>query len=315
VSGAVLQIDEPAPSARRRGLVPRPGRRARLGPVAYFGPLLAALLVWVYGPLAFTVVLSLLDWNLISPHASWQGAANYANLFTQPEFTQAAINTLWYALAVLPFATIVPCALAIALWKRPGRRSEIYRMLLFLPVVLAPVANALAWQFILDPLQGAVNHLIGLVGIGAQDWLGNSATALPTIVVVTASKIVALNVLLFGAALAPLHRRTIEAARLDGARPWEITRWVILPQLRRTIVLLAVLSLVVVWPWIFTNIAVLTQGGPNGATSNVYYQLYTYAFTFFDAGTASAAAVVITVALGLLLGAYALTTRRADAAR
>lgn len=311
----MLEAGQLAPGARRQDRAPRPDGRARPRPAAYLGPLLTALLIWVYGPLAFTVVLSLLDWNLISPHASWRGAANYAALFSQPEFVQAAVNTLWYALAVLPFATIVPCALAIALWKRPGRRSEIYRILLFLPVVLAPVANALAWQFILDPLQGAANHLVGLVGISAQDWLGNSATALPSVVIVTAGKIVALNVLLFGAALAPLDRRTVEAACLDGARSWEITRWVILPQLRRTIALLAVLSLVVVWPWIFTNIAVLTQGGPDGATSNVYYQLYTYAFTFYDEGTASAAAVVITAGLGLLLGVFALAMRRAHAAR
>jgi multiple sugar transport system permease protein len=315
VSGTLVPVGQPTPGAWRHDRAPRSGGRASPRPAVYLGPLLTALLIWVYGPLAFTVVLSLLNWNLISPRVSWQGAANYAALFARPEFVQAAVNTLWYALAVLPFATIVPCALAIALWKRPGHRSEIYRVLLFLPVVLAPVANALAWQFILDPLQGAANHLVGLIGIGPQDWLGNSATALPSVVVVTAGKIVALNVLLFGAALSPLDRRTVEAAQVDGARSWDITRWVILPQLRRTIALLAVLSLVVVWPWLFTNIAVLTQGGPNGATSNVYYQLYTYAFTFYDEGTASAAAVVITAGLGVLLGVFALALRRTHAAR
>jgi len=310
VSGALLSAGRPAPGARRSDRAPRPGGRARLQPAVYLGPLLTTLLIWVYGPLVFTVVLSLLNWNLLSPQVSWRGADNYTALFAQSEFVQAAVNTLWYALAVLPFATVVPCALAIALWKRPGRRSEIYRALLFLPVVLAPVASALAWQFILDPLQGAANHLVGLIGIGPQDWLGNSATALPTVVIVTAGKIVALNVLLFGAALASLDRRMVEAARLDGARPREITRWVILPQLWRTIALLAMLSLVVVWPWLFTNIAVLTQGGPDGATSNAYYQLYTYAFTFYDEGTASATAVVITAGLGVLLGVFALALRR-----
>jgi multiple sugar transport system permease protein len=315
VSGALLSAGQRAPGARQHDRAPRSGGRAGPRSAVYLGPLLTALLIWVYAPLAFTVVLSLLHWNLISPQVSWRGMANYTALFAQSEFVQAAVNTLWYALLVLPFATIVPCALAIALWKRPGRRSEVYRVLLFLPVVLAPVANALAWQFILDPLQGAANHLVGLIGIGPQDWLGNSATALPTIVIVTAGKIVALNVLLFGAALAPLDRRMVEAAQLDGARSWEITRWVILPQLWRTIALLAMLSLVVVWPWLFTNIAVLTQGGPNGVTNNVYYQLYTYAFTFYDEGTASAAAVVITAGLGVLLGVFALGMRRTHAAR
>jgi multiple sugar transport system permease protein len=109
--------------------------------------------------------------------------------------------------------------------------------------------------------------------------------------------------------------RTVQAARLDDAREGEITRAIIVPPLGRTVVLLGLLSLVVVWPWLFTNISVLTRGGPSGATDNVYYRLYTYAFTFFDAGTASAAAIVIAVAFAVLVAGYALLSRRLRAAR
>ncbi|WP_236796149.1 carbohydrate ABC transporter permease [Amycolatopsis sp. GM8] len=281
----------------------------------YFTPAIVSLLIWVYGPLLFTAVLSFLDWNLVSPDAAWQGLRNYGTLVTQPEFGNAAWNTVLYGLCVLPFATVVPCALAIAMWKRPGRASEIYRMLLFLPVVVAPVANALAWQFILDPLHGAVNQTLRAVGLPAVNWLGDPHTALLTIVAVTVPKVVALNTLLFGAALANVDRRTVEAARMDDAREGEITRAVVIPQLRRTMILLGMLSLVVVWPWLFTNISVLTRGGPSNATDNVYFRLYTYAFTFFDAGTASAAAIVIAVAFGLLLAGYAFLSRRFRASR
>jgi multiple sugar transport system permease protein len=255
--------------------------------------------------LAFSGVLSFSDWNLTSPHPAWVGLDNYRRLIDQPEFPHAAWNTVVYALAMLPFATVVPMTLAIALWKRPGRVSTVYRSVLFLPVVIAPVTTAITWQFLLDPLQGLVNAGLAVVGIGPYNWLGDPSTALPTIVVITSVKVVALNLLLFGAALANLDRRVLEAAALDGASEWETTRHLVLPHLRRTVVLLGLLSLVVVWPWIFANVAVLTQGGPSGATDNVYYRLFTYAFTFFDAGTASAAAVVISLALGLVLGAGA----------
>jgi multiple sugar transport system permease protein len=281
----------------------------------YFSPVLIALLVWVYGPLLFSAALSFLDWNLVSPNPQWHGLTNYRNLITQPEFRNAAWNTLLYAVCVLPFATVVPCALAIALWKRPGRMSGIYRTLLFLPVVLAPVAYAQAWQFILDPLHGTLNDALKAVGLPTVYWLGNPSTALISVVVVTVPKVIALNTLLFGAALANVDRRTVEAARLDDAHEGEITMAVVVPQLRRTMILLGMLSLVVVWPWLFTNISVLTQGGPSGATDNMYYRLYTYAFTFFDAGTASAAAIVIAVAFALVLVGYALLSRRFRATR
>ncbi|WP_261556263.1 carbohydrate ABC transporter permease [Frankia tisae] len=276
--------------------------RDRARPWLYLAPLIVALVVWVYGPLVFTGVLSFMSWNLTAPHPSWLGTANYSRLVHEPQFPHAARNTLVYAVVMLPFATVVPMALAIALWKRPGRVSTVYRTLLFLPVVLAPIATAITWQFLLDPLSGLVNVVAGWFGVGAHNWLGDPSSALYSVLLITSVKVVALNVLLFGAALANLERGLLEAAALDGATEWEITRHIVLPHLRRTVVLLGMLSLVVVWPWIFANVAVLTQGGPAGSTDNVYYRLFTYAFTFFDAGTASAAAVVITGALALVLG-------------
>jgi multiple sugar transport system permease protein len=276
--------------------------RDRARPWLYLAPVLIALAVWVYGPLAFTGALSFMRWNLTAPHPAWRGTTNYSRLFAEPEFPNAARNTLVYAVVMLPFATLVPMALAIALWKRPGRVSSVYRTLLFLPVVLAPVATAITWQFLLDPLSGLVNVIIGWFGLGPYNWLGDPSTALYGVTLITAVKVVALNTLLFGAALATLERGLLEAAALDGATEWEITRHVVLPHLRRTVVLLGMLSLVVVWPWIFANVAVLTQGGPEGSTDNVYYRLFTDAFTFFDAGTASAEAVVITGTLAVVLG-------------
>ncbi|SNQ51489.1 Binding-protein-dependent transport systems inner membrane component [Frankia canadensis] len=287
-----------------------PGARARARPWLYLSPLVVALLVWVYGPLVFTAVLSFMSWNLTDTHLSWLGTANYARLVDGRDFPRAARNTLVFAAVLLPFATVVPMSLAIALWKRPGRVSSVYRALLFLPVVLAPVAMAITWQFLLDPLSGLVNVITGRLGLGTHNWLGDPATALYAVGFITAAKVVALNVLLFGASLASLDRGLLEAAALDGATEWEITRHLVLPHLRRTIVLLGMLSLVVVWPWIFANVAVLTQGGPDGATDNVYYRLFTYAFTFFDAGTASAAAVFITTALAVVLGIGLLLTGR-----
>jgi multiple sugar transport system permease protein len=305
---------EASASATTRGHATRraPGTRAwsRLAPWAYQAPVLVSLAIWVYGPLVFTAVLSVLDWNLTTPAKSFVGLRNYRRLVDEPEFPTALVHTGLYVLVMLPFATVVPMALAIMLWKRPGRISEIYRTLLFLPVVLAPVATALTWRFILDPLSGVVNAVFGAVGLPQRDWVNDPKTALVTISLITATRFVALHMLLYGAALAALDRRAFDAARIDGATEWEITRHLVVPQLSGTTVLLSFLCLVYSGQWAFTYISVLTQGGPSGATDNVYFRLYTYAFTFFDAGTAAAAAVTIVVLLAALFGASSLLRRR-----
>jgi len=234
--------------------------RARHWP--YLAPLLAALLIWVYGPLAGTVVLSFLRWNLTSGPAAFAGLANYRAL---------------------------PLSLAIALWKRPGRAASGYRCLLFIPLVLAPVATAISWQFALNPLQGIVHTMSAAVGVPAPNLLGDPRTALWIIDLITSGKMIALNILLFGAALGAIDPCALEAARIEGATETQVTWHVVIPQVRRTIAALGMLTAVYGGQWSFTSIAVLTQGGPLNSTDNIYYLIYTYGFTYFDIGRAAAA--------------------------
>ena len=217
---------------------------ARVRPWVYLAPLLGALAVWVYGPLAATVVLSFLHWGVTTGPVSFAGLANYRGLFADPSFAPAAGQTLLYAAGMLPLAIGWPLALAIALWKRPGRAAFGYRCLLFVPMVLAPVATAVSWQFALNPLQGVVHGLFAVAGRPAPNLLGGPATALWVIDVITAGKLVALNVLLFGAALSGVDPGTVEAARLEGATEGQVTRHIVVPQLRRTVILLGMLTTV-----------------------------------------------------------------------
>lgn len=273
----------------------RPTRGGRAWP--YVAPAGVLLVVWVYAPLLATAVLSTLRWNLTSRRIPFVGADNYARLFTDADFGNAVLRTLEYALALMPFATVLPMAMAILLWKLGGRAAAVYRSLLFLPVVLAPVATAVSWRFLLDPLQGLVDTVLRGVGLPAVNWLGSGPPAFVVIVLVTGTKVAALNLLLYLAGLAAIDPRQIEAARMDGATEGEVSRRILVPLLGRTTVLVAFLCLVLAGQWAFVNVSVLTQGGPQGATDNIYYRLYDYGFTFFDTGLASAAAVLVVLAL------------------
>jgi sn-glycerol 3-phosphate transport system permease protein len=284
------------------------GRGTRYWP--YLAPLLASLLIWVYGPAAATAVLSFLRWNLTSGPPVFVGLANYRAVLSDPQFAAAAGQTLLYAAGMIPLGIALPLWLAIALWKRPGRAAFAYRCLLFTPMVLAPVATAISWQFALNPLQGIVHAFCGAAGLPTPDVLGDRQAALWGIDVITAGKVIALNVLLFGAALAAVDPRTVEAARLDGASEGQVSRHVVVPQLRRTVVLLTMLTAVYAGQWSFASISVLTQGGPLNSTSNLYYLIYVYGFSYFDIGRAAAGAVLIVGALAVLLGLGGLLRRR-----
>ena len=295
----------PSAAGKTRRRVLRPA-----GPAPYLLPVVAFLLVWIYLPLLFTGALSFLHWNLISGSRPFAGTQNYVRLFHQGDFASAARNTVLYIAGLVPFATAFPMAMAISLWKHPGRSSMVYRSLIFLPVVLAPVAVAISWQFILAPLQGVLDAVLTQAHLPAPDWLGSGATALWTVVVITGAKIFALNVLVYLAALAAVDRGYLDAARIDGASEWAVTRHILVPLLGRTTALTSFLCVVLGGQWTFVNIAVLTQGGPLGRTDNVYYFLYQYGFSFFDTGIASASAVVITVVLAVVVVAHQFAARR-----
>lgn len=302
------------------GLAPGPhperARRRRTLSWLYLSPLALVLMMWIYGPMLSSAVLSFMDWDLAAGFGGWIGFENYVDLFAQPEFLQASRQTLLYAVALLPFATIVPMTLAIMMWQRVSKASQIYRVLLFLPIMVAPVANAVSWKFMLNPLQGLANEVLGLFSIAPVNWLGDPAIAPIMIVCVTAARVIAFNMLIYSAALATINRRTIDAARLEGATSVEVTRHIVMPQLVKTTVLLALLVVVMAGQWVFNYVSVLTQGGPDGSTDNVYYRIYALGFTFFETGMASAASMVV---LAVFMAAWAILVmiqrrrKRADA--
>jgi multiple sugar transport system permease protein len=262
----------------------------------------------VYGPALVTLGLSFTDWRLTDT-PTWSGTDNLGTLFRDADFVRSAGQTMLYALALLPFATVVPLVIATMLWMRPGRAALVYRALLFLPVMVAPVSGAVAWRFLLNPLEGLLAHGLDRLGLPPVDLLGNPSTALLTVVAITAARVTAFNMLLYGAALSGLDRRLLEAARLERASAWETMRFVVLPQLVRPTIVLALLSLVLAGQWTFTNVAVLTQGGPDNATDSVYYRIYTLGFGFFQIGQASAVAMLVLVALAVVGVAVTLVQR------
>lgn len=275
---------------------------AGLVPYLYVLPALLCILIWVYRPLLGTVQLSFYQWNLIptTPKVA-VGWDNYQNVLTLPEMGSAARNTLLYVGGMIPFSIILPLAIALFVSDIQGRARSMYRVLVFAPVLVAPVVVGIVWRWMLNPTQGIANQTLnGLLGTDPIRFLDSPDLALWTIVVITGWKQLGFSVLLFSASLTNINRDYIDAARLDGARRSRVIRDIILPLLSPTILFILLLTVLFSAQWTFSLINVLTQGGPLDSSTNIYYLLWQFGFRNFNVGFSSAAAVILFLTFGLI---------------
>jgi sn-glycerol 3-phosphate transport system permease protein len=286
-----------APAARH-------GRLASLiPPLIFLGPAALLLFVFVYWPLGYTVYLSLLDWNLVSPQREFVGWANYLLLLREPTFWTAVKNTLIYLVVLLPTELFLPLAMALLLQSIAAKRiREVYQALIFSPTVLSFAIASIIWVWMFNPMGGVLSRVFRAVGLPALAWLSDAHLSLWAIVLVSAWKVFGYNLVIFLAALAAIPAEYLEAARIDGASGWKVFRWVTWPLLGPTTFFVLVTTAIFTGTQVFIPIHVLTQGGPYNSSTNLVYLIYQYGFQFFQVGPASAASVI--TFLGFLVLTY-----------
>lgn len=265
----------------------------RAAPYLYVAPVLVLMGVFIYRPLAYSIQLSLLDWNFISPTRTFVGVDNYIDLASDDDFLRPLVTTGTYVLLLVPILVVVPLAIAVLLWPTRGSRAQpIYRAVLFSPTVVAVTAAAVVWLWIFDPLQGVLVEGLVTIGVDRSNVLQDPTLAFLAVVWVSAWKAFGFNLLLFIAALEAVPRNLVEAAQVDGARGWAQFRFVRLPLITPTLFFVVVTTIIFISDEVFQVIQVLTQGGPFGETENLLYALYRRGFIEFDVGAGSAIAVV-----------------------
>ncbi|WP_306356211.1 MULTISPECIES: sugar ABC transporter permease [unclassified Nocardia] len=270
-----------------------------LSPYLYLAPALFLLFVWTYQPLAQAFQLSTYSWNLLpsSPMRS-VGTANYERLLDLPAFWDSLGRTAVLIAGMLPFTVVLPVLIALASRRVRGRSRTLYHALVFAPFLVAPVAAAAVWRWLLHPGSGFVDQVLGT----HRNWAYDATTAHAVIIGITGWQLLGFAVLVVWAGLAGISGDYDEAARVDGASPGQIRRWITLPLLSPTLMFL-VLTTVLLSPTLtFPLIDSMTQGGPAQATTNIYYLLWDYAFHSFDAGLSAAAGVLLFLGFGVLAG-------------
>ncbi|GAA5203562.1 sugar ABC transporter permease [Microbacterium jejuense] len=238
----------PGPTPVRR--VRRGSGRKRLEILLFVSPALILFVGFVILPVVLAAVYSFFNlppafqWSNLADDGRFVGFDNYVRALTSPEFQKAIGNTFF----ILVMSLIVqgPIAIAVALLlNRPLRGRSVFRLLIFVPYVLAEVIAGLAFKLILQP-NGAVNATLEAIGLGslAKNWLADPAIALWTIFFVLTWKYIGFAILLFLAGLQGIPDELAEAAQIDGASWWQIQRHITIPLLGPTIRIWAFLSII-----------------------------------------------------------------------
>jgi len=284
----------------------------QIQPYLYLLPALITIALWIFKPLVETFDLSFYQWNLIptSPK-TYVGFENYERILTLPEMEQAVINTIIYIVGVLPLSVILPLIVAIFTDSINSRWRNIYRTLIFIPMIMAPVVVSIIWRWILHPTQGVFNVQMGnWLGLESINFLRDGSLPILTIIFITGWKLIGFSTLIFSAAISNINRDYLEAAAIDGADYWQSVRYIIMPLLSPTILFMVTLTVLLSSQWTFAYINVLTEGGPIGATTNVYYILWEFGFRSFSIGWGSASAIIMFISFGLLAAILLGLTRR-----
>lgn len=284
----------------------------RIVPYLYIAPAMIAIIVFVYLPLTRTVHLSFYQGNLLNPTRVYVGLDNYANLITNPLFHDILLQSALYLLFALIGSVVVPVSLAFLTLQLSDREVDFYQSALFLPTVIAFNVVVLIWAFFFLPTpNGLFNRALAAFGQPINSWLKDPNLALPSIALIANWKLMGFHFLLAIAGLKAIPKEYLEAAYVDGARGWSLIRHIVLPLFAPTGLFLVIITLIGAMDAVFTPIRVMTEGGPNNATNNLMYAIFSEGFRFFRVGQASALSVVLIIVFGgLIYWQYRLLDRR-----
>jgi multiple sugar transport system permease protein len=302
-----------------------PGSRTRLGStrIGYERPgfawllntpALLAIFVLAAYPIVYSAWISLHKYNLKRPRVfDFVGLGNYVEILESAEFWSAFTITVEFTVLVVTLVAVLGILVAILLDQEfPGR--GLVRTLVLLPWAIPPVVNGLMWQWIYDAKIGALNGL--LVSLGVLDeyrgWLSTPTSALLALVFADVWNLMPLAVILLLAALQRIPSELYEAARIDGAGPFQLFRYVTLPWLSGTLLVVLILQTMSAIR-AFDVIYVLTAGGPGTATTTLTWQTYLTTFDSLDFGHGNAYAWLVSlITMGLAFAYFRVLFRRGN---
>lgn len=256
-------------------------------------PSLVLLFVWMVVPLIMTLYFSIEHYNLMSiSHTRFVGFHNYLYLLTEPGFPDAIRNSLIILVSVIAI-TVIGGALLAWLFEEDFPGCKIARLLIIAPFFVMPTVSALLWKnLMLHPIYGLMAFPLRTMGVGPIDWFGQMPML--AIVLILSWEWLPFSFLILLTSVQSMNRELKEAALIDGAGPWAIFRYLIVPHLKRAISVVIMIEAIFLLST-FAEILITTSGGPGTATTNLTFLVYSLGLLQFDIGMASAGGMVAVV--------------------
>jgi multiple sugar transport system permease protein len=259
-------------------------------------PALVAIGLFFLVPAVASLLLSFTDFDIYAladlRNLRFVGLGNYVDLIGNPLFWKAMANTLWFVVLGVPLIVALSLGAALLVNARTLKWPAIWRVALFAPFVTTLVASAVVWNYLLHTRYGLINYMLGKVGIGPVDWLGDPHAALPAILIFVAWKTFGYNMIIFLASLQTVSKDLEDAALVDGAGAWMRFRHVTYPAIAPTVLLVSILTIAGMFQ-LFAEPYVMTQGGPAQSTVTVLYFMYEQGFKYWNLGSGAAVAFVL----------------------
>ncbi|MCI3918830.1 sugar ABC transporter permease [Paenibacillus sp. TRM 82003] len=284
-------------TTRKLGPTPRPTSKAtrflRDYGWAYLFILAPVLLFATFTlyPVVSAFLMSFQRYNILQ--SEWIGLENYRFMVQDNVFWKSMRNTLIFTVATVPVNIVITFVLAYFIFKMKQSSQTFFKAALYLPTVASGVTISIVWLAIFNPTSdGLLNQLIALFGFDPVIWLGKSKTALFSIILMNWLGSHGAGIILYLAAMGGIPKSLYEAADIDHASGWTQFTKITWPLLKPTTLYLLVTGVITSFQ-VFIAVYLMTQGGPNFATTTIAYLIYESAFKFYDFGLASAQSFVL----------------------
>ncbi len=267
-------------------------------PWALLAPQAIVIAVFFFWPAGQALLQSLQQSDAFGTSVNWVGLENFQNLWNDETYLASFKTTAVFSLLVAVLGIGISLLLAVFA-DRVVRGATLYKTLLIWPYAVAPAVAGVLWLFMFSPSIGVVAYALEMAGI---DWnhLLNGGQAMALVVMAAVWKQISYNFLFFLAGLASIPKSLIEAAAIDGARPWRRFWTIQFPLLTPTTFFLLVINMVYAFFDTFAIIDASTQGGPGKDTSILVYRVYYDGFKALDLGGSAAQSVVLMVIVVVL---------------
>jgi len=240
-------------------------------------------------PLVSTFVISFFRWSVIE-RPIFNGFENFTKLMNDKVFWVALINTIEYAVYVVPISIVLGLLLALLLNKKI-RGMSFFRIVYFFPYVTSLVFVGLIWKYLFDE-RGLINTIMQLFGIPSVSWLNSPDIVLFSIAIVGIWTVIPFNMIVLLASIQSIPNEYKESAIIDGANSWQVVWKILVPLLNPTIFFISFVGITRTFQ-VFDLTYVMTQGGPINSSLTLVHYMYNYGFKYLEMGYASAVSVVL----------------------